>query len=87
MNPASPHDVPHEFLTFQTPAASVPTKSTAWLMLAAQLLKTPDLYGDQFVASTVIESGLAVIPLVSPLQPATERTLLMWNSPPCFVQD
>jgi hypothetical protein len=68
MNPASPHDVPHEFLTFQTPAASVPTKRTPWLTLAAQLLKTPDLYDDQLVASTVIESGLEASATISPLQ-------------------
>lgn len=31
MNPFSPHEVPHSFLTFQTPLAT-PTKSAAWLI-------------------------------------------------------
>ncbi len=55
-------------------------------MLAAQLLKTPDLYCDQLVASTVIESGLAVIPVDNPAHPAAVKTLAMWKSPPCFEQ-
>ena len=55
-------------------------------MLAPQLLNTPVLYCDQLPASTVIESGLAVIPDESPEHPDTLKTLEMWNSPPCLTQ-
>lgn len=57
MYPDSPHDDPHEFLIFQL-LLEIPTRRTAWLMLAAQLLKTPELYLLQLVASTVTEIGL-----------------------------
>jgi hypothetical protein len=85
MNPFSPHPVPHEFLTFQTPVASVPTNKTAWLMLAPQLLKTPDLYGDQLVASTVIESGLPVMALIIPLHPAADWIEAILAGPPVIL--
>jgi hypothetical protein len=58
MNPDSPHDVPHEFLILQFPPTT-PTNVTPWLSCLAQLLKTPDLYDDQLVASTATEMGLA----------------------------
>jgi len=57
MYPLSPHEVPQEFLTFHESDAT-PTKRTPWLREVLQLLKTPDLYGDQLVASTATEIGL-----------------------------
>ena len=56
INPLSPHVVPHEFLTFHDSAVT-PTKRTPWFNLVAQLLNTPDLYSDHFVASTATEMG------------------------------
>ena len=56
MNPFSPQPDPHEFLIFQA-LDCIPTKRTAWLILLPQLLKTPDEYLLQFVASTVTETG------------------------------
>ncbi len=55
-------------------------------MPAAQLLKTPPLYCDQLLASTVIESGLCVIPSDIPAQPEADKTWLILNSPPFFEQ-
>lgn len=86
MKPDSPHAVPHEFFTFQIPLVSVPTNKTQWLILAAQLLNTPEWYWAQFEASTVTESGLEVIPFISPVQPVTDPTLLILNSPPFLKQ-
>lgn len=56
--PWSPHVAPQEFRTSQTPSVSYPTSVTAWLrFVVPQFLKTPDLYGDQFEASTQIDTG------------------------------
>ena len=60
--PSSPQVVPQEFLMIQLPPF-MPTKVTPWLMLVLQLLNTPDLYDDQFVASTDTATGLAEIVL------------------------
>jgi hypothetical protein len=38
-----------------------PTAKTPWFKLVLQLEKTPDLYEDQFEASTAIETGYYVI--------------------------
>jgi hypothetical protein len=57
--PFYPHCALHEFLIFQNPwLLETPTNSTAWFIFASQLLKTPDLYELQLVASTVTEIGL-----------------------------
>jgi hypothetical protein len=40
MNPDSPQDVPHEFLTHQY-WSETPTRRTPWLSEVLQLLKTP----------------------------------------------
>ena len=56
MYPPSPQDDPQEFLIFQ--ASQFPTKRTAWLIEDPQLLKTPELYRLQLVASTVTDKGL-----------------------------
>ena len=57
MNPLTPHDVPHEFLTIQELSALKPTKRTAWLSYLPQVEKTPLEYLDQLLASTAIVNG------------------------------
>jgi len=54
--PLSPQAVPHEFLMCQI-APTFETKVTPWFNLVAQFEKTPDLYNDQFEASTATEIG------------------------------
>ena len=85
MYPPSPHEVPHEFLIFQLPPMT-PTRRTAWLIPEAQLLKTPDLYGLQLVASTVTETGEALIPLVSPAHPERLENPEILKDPPWVLQ-
>jgi hypothetical protein len=70
MNPLYPHEVPQEFLTHQY-WSETPTKRTPWLREVLQLLKTPDLYGDQLLASTATETGLPVMALAKSLQVLT----------------
>ena len=41
MNPFSPHDVPHEFLTIQESSALYPTNRTAWFKFLSHFEKTP----------------------------------------------
>lgn len=66
MNPASPHEVPQEFLMVQYEEVEA-TRRTPWLTELAQLEKTPDLYGDQLEASTATEMGcwLRALPRLS----------------------
>jgi hypothetical protein len=71
MNPDYPHPVPQEFLIFQFPP-TIPTNKTAWLIEAAQLLKTPFAYLLQLVASTVTETGLELILFCNPAHPECE---------------
>jgi hypothetical protein len=52
----------------------------------AQLLKTPVLYGDQLVASTAIEIGLAVKALNKAVQPGTSVYPEILNAPYLVVQ-
>jgi hypothetical protein len=56
MYPFSPQEVPQEFLMCQI-APTFPTKVTPWFNLVAQFEKTPDLYKDQFEASTATDTG------------------------------
>ena len=58
INPFSPQLAPQEFLMTQDPLL-VPTKVTPWLREVLQLLKTPEEYLDQLVASTATEIGLS----------------------------
>lgn len=85
MNPDSPHPLPHEFLIFQYWSVT-PTKRTPWLSLVAQLLKTPDLYGDQLVASTATEIGLPVMAVAKVLQLLTSVKPEILNGPEFFEQ-
>ena len=55
MNPFSPHEAPHEFLTHQFPSLT-PTKVTPWLSPVPQLENTPLEYRDQLEASTATET-------------------------------
>lgn len=59
MNPYSPHPVPQEFLMSQYYEV-YPTARTPWFNPVLQLEKTPDLYDDQFEASTATETGAKV---------------------------
>ncbi len=54
--------------------------------IAAQLLNTPDLYGDQFVASTLTAKGLAINPALSSLQREWDVNPLILNNPQVVVQ-
>jgi hypothetical protein len=85
MNPCSPHPVPQEFLIFQFPP-TLPTNSTAWLIDAAQLLKTPLEYLLQLVASTVTETGLELIPFCNPAHPGWENCPEILKLPPLVLQ-
>lgn len=67
MYPFSPQVVPHEFLMVQL-LSETPVKVTPWLSLVAQLLKTPELYLDQLVASTATETTLLTMALAKSLQ-------------------
>jgi len=75
MNPPYPQPVPQEFLIFHELSLPTPTKRTAWLIPAPQLLKIPDLYELQLEASTVTEIGFELIPLANPEHP------LAWDWP------
>lgn len=81
MNPLSPHEVPQEFLTFQA-SPETPTKRTPWLREALQLLKIPDLYPDQLVASTATEIGLPATALAKVLQSLMSVNPEILNGPP-----
>lgn len=65
--PDSPHEVPQEFLTFQY-WSETPTKRTPWFNEVLQLLKTPDEYLDQLVASTATEMVLPAMAEAKSLQ-------------------
>jgi len=80
MNPFSPHDPPQEFLIHHEPPLT-PTKVTPWLSLLLQLLKTPDEYLDQLVASTATAIGLSAIALLKALQDLTSVYPLTLNGP------
>jgi len=54
--PDSPQEVPQEFLMCHNPPI-LATKVTPWFNLVAQFENTPDLYKDQFEASTATDTG------------------------------
>jgi hypothetical protein len=56
MYPLSPQLVPQEFLMCHKPPR-LATKVTPWFNLVAQFEKIPDLYNDQFEASTATDTG------------------------------
>ena len=85
INPPSPQAIPHEFLTFQFPISSIPTRSPQWLTIARQLLKTPDLYRAQLDASAIIEIGLIFISFKRPLQPLGLSNDLILKLPPFIM--
>lgn len=69
--PLLPQVGPQEFLICQNYLLT-PTNNTPWFrMLDPQLLKIPDLYEDQFVASTATETGFFKSALVTAAQPET----------------
>jgi len=83
--PDSPHPVPQEFLIFQFPP-TLPTNKTAWLIDAAQFVKTPDAYLLQLVASTVTETGLELSLLRIPLHPEWAFCPEILKLPPVILQ-
>lgn len=85
MYPSSPQTVPHEFFTNQYWTLT-PTKRTPWLRLVLQLLKTPDLYPDQFEASTATEIGLPESALCKSLQFLISTNPAILNYPVAVLQ-
>ena len=81
--PLSPQDVPQEFLIFHYESFA-PTNKISWLRLVAQLLKTPEAYLLQLVASTETPIGLDLIAFLIPRHPRVILTELILNAPPCF---
>ena len=85
MNPFSPQDDPQEFLTSQSPPL-VPTKRTPWSSLVPQLLKTPEEYLDQLLASTAIETGLWVTAFARSVQDFTSVYPEILKEPESILQ-
>ena len=85
MYPFSPHLLLQEFLIHQL-FSLTPTNKTPWLSLVAQLLKTPDEYLDQLVASTATETGLPLIAVARSLQFLTSVKPEILKSPVALAQ-
>jgi len=85
MNPFSPQVFPHEFLMVHE-LSLIPTRVTPWLREVLQLLKTPEEYFDQLVASTATETGLLATARAKSLQLLISVNPLTLKDPELILQ-